>query len=251
VIRDPDNRLIHRVRDAGIVSDGVCTMHNGVRVFDEYYCDEHFQIVKENGGVHEPQEERVFQEVLKDIPESGSMLELGSYWSFYSLWFATAVADAKCWMVEPDESNLDLGRRNFELNKKSGVFLNGLIGSHPVDGKPPTLSVDQIMEDQGIERLDILHSDIQGFEVEMLCGATKLLRDNLARYIFISTHSNDLHKKCRDLLEAAGYSIVASANLSESFCFDGVLVACDPKTASVLTVPISSRRRLRYASFKT
>ena len=41
----------------------------------------------ENKGVHEPQEEKAFLEVLNYVEKGSTMIELGSYWGFYSLWF--------------------------------------------------------------------------------------------------------------------------------------------------------------------
>jgi hypothetical protein len=45
------------------------------------------EIVKRLWGHHEPQEEKVFHEVLKQIRPGGVMIELGAYWGYYSLWF--------------------------------------------------------------------------------------------------------------------------------------------------------------------
>lgn len=251
VLRDPDNRFIVRVEGAGEVDPaGRCRMHNGVLVYNQYYCEEHFSIVRENGGVHEPQEERVFSVVLHDVPRGGRMLELGSYWSFYSLWFASAVENAKNWMIEPNQENLELGRRNFHLNSRSGVFTWAYAGRQSQDGEPPTVSVDQYLAQHGIPSLDILHSDIQGGEATMLDGAAESLASKSIRYVFVSTHSNALHQLCREKLTRYGYEIIASANCYESFCFDGILVARDPGSTRTTPVNISNRKRLRYARLR-
>ena len=55
-----------RVADAGRLSGGVQLMHNGLRVVEgSYYRWRGTRMFAATGGVHEPQEERVFAEVLK------------------------------------------------------------------------------------------------------------------------------------------------------------------------------------------
>ena len=49
------------------------------------------------------------------------MIELGSYWAHYSMWFQKQFPEADCFMVEADSNNLEAGRSNFVANN----FLNG------------------------------------------------------------------------------------------------------------------------------
>ena len=45
--------------------------------------------------------------------------------------------------------------------------------------------------------------------------------------MFISTHSDYLHYKCIELLQENKYRIIASADFeTDTFCFDGIIVAC-------------------------
>ena len=75
-------------------------MHNGLRVlYGRYYGSWVNEIISQLKGVHEPQEERVFYEVLKHIPAGATMVEAGCYWGYYSMWFARQVQDAR---GEPD-----------------------------------------------------------------------------------------------------------------------------------------------------
>ncbi|MFQ5952839.1 MAG: hypothetical protein ACE5JK_05495, partial [Candidatus Omnitrophota bacterium] len=86
----PDNKYIPRDKNAGKIIDNNLIMHNGLKVrMGEfaYYGDFAKIVLTTNKGVHEPQQERIFKEVLKYIPEGGTMIELGSYWAFYSMWF--------------------------------------------------------------------------------------------------------------------------------------------------------------------
>ena len=56
------------------------------------------------------------------------MIELGSYWAYYSLWFASQVKDAQNYLIEPDPRRLEIGRKNFELNNKIGFLDKDLLG---------------------------------------------------------------------------------------------------------------------------
>ena len=86
------------------------------------------------------------------------------------------------------------------------------------------------MKSKNIDHIDILHSDIQGYEFEMLSdiiSKSNLLKENKIKYLFISTHSDKIHYDCIDLLKNNDYRIIASSDFeTETFCYDGIIVAC-------------------------
>ena len=103
VLACPDSDTIARVSNAGTIVGGYQIMHNGLQVLaGGYYGAPIREMLSRSRGVHEPQEERVFAEILRFVPEGGTMLELGAYWGFYSMWSARVVRGARCVMVEPD-----------------------------------------------------------------------------------------------------------------------------------------------------
>ena len=70
VISDPLNLLIERVPAAGFVDGDLVYLHNGLRVpvsGPGAYYDSFSQLLVLNRGVHEPLEEYVFLEVLREI----------------------------------------------------------------------------------------------------------------------------------------------------------------------------------------
>lgn len=112
VIACPDNAAIPRHPDAGRIDGDMITMHNGIRIKALSYYDKRIMnMLVENKGVHEPQEERAFAVVLPLLPEKPVSLEMGAYWSFYSLWLKTVRPGASCHMVEPEMSNMLSGPR--------------------------------------------------------------------------------------------------------------------------------------------
>lgn len=231
ILSDPSNLDIPRVHNAGEVIDGKIIMHNNLKIIDGSYYGQFTDILKVNGGVHEPQEEKVFGEVMKTIPKGGVMIELGAFWGFYSLWFYSLVEGATTYLVEPIKENLEFGMSNFKANNFVGDFTHAAIGPY-VDnwcaydpGDVPTITIDTFVRQKKINFIDILHADIQAAEYSMLIGAKETLREGKIKYLFISTHNDILHHRCSAFLEAMDYEIIASADSNQTFSSDGVLVA--------------------------
>ncbi len=243
-----DCRSIPKVVSAGETLGGPSgryqLMHNGVKVIEDGYCGRWMtELIRILKGHHEPQEEKAFHEVLKHLPAEATMVELGSYWAFYSLWFAQAVSKPTVHMIEPDPNHFDVGRRNFELNDTSGSFHRYSLGhcsspptefrceSDGVQRLVPSVSIDDFMELAGLERIDLLLSDIQGAELSMLEGAAKSIEARRLRFLFVSTHHTEIsgdpnmHSKCLDFLTTRNAHILVEHTIEESFSGDGLIVA--------------------------
>ncbi len=239
-----DNQRLTHVPDAGKIFPDHQLVHNGMKItLGSYYDYGNTHLLIENKGVHEPQEEFAFAEILPSIRAGGRMMELGSYWAFYSMWFAKVVPDAKCLMIEPDPHKMNFGKLNFKLNHLSGIFDSGFI-TDQIDLKPsiPFYSVDFLMLKHNIDHLSILHSDIQGYELQMLEGCNVALTENKIDYFFISTHSNELHQSCINKLKSHHYVIVCDANLDESYSVDGLIVAKRTGVSGPEMINISKRK---------
>lgn len=252
---------IPKQEDAGevMVKDGTPwqTMFNGLRVkADGYYGDWMTELIRRLKGHHEPQEERVFHEILGQIGGSPSMIELGAYWAWYSMWFKSTHPDSISVIVEPSPENLEVARRNITENQLrifaelGGVFpYKKSAGGQrmPSAGEfflIPSVTVVGLMEKYGIEHLSLLHADIQGAEYDMLEAAAPLLAARRIDHLFVSTHWLEIHDRCKALLESHGYLFVAEHTPEESFTVDGLIVARSPLLPE-LTVSISHRSRWR------
>lgn len=237
-----DCEYIPKVHNAGAIEidengKKYQVMHNGVKTYlDSHYGDFNVEIIKKLKGHHEPQEEKVFFEILNKLKPKSTMIELGAFWGYYSLWFKHTIKDSNVYLVEPMQMMLDFGVRNFKLNNLNGNFFKYAVGEKTIENIEFThwdqkkyfinqINVDSFLELNNISNCDILHADIQGFEYEMLLGAKKSLESGSISFIFISTHSNDLHYKCLKLLKNFKYKILADHNLTESFASDGLIVA--------------------------
>ena len=229
VLACPDNQYIKRNENAGKIIDNRLIMHNGIKVHPlSYYGKYVLKMLIDNKGVHEPQEEKAFQEVLKEIPDNAVMMELGSYWAFYSLWFNRQIKGSRNYMIEPNPIFLQSGKLNFRINKLKGIFCNGYIGKAYKKAPIPTVSVDYLVKKFKIDHLHVLHSDIQGFEMEMLLGSEETIRANKISWFFISTHSDELHIQCSKFLKQKHFDIIVSSNSSQSYEVDGIIVAKAP-----------------------
>jgi hypothetical protein len=222
IISDPLNLLIRRHPLAGYVHDGLVYLHNGVRVpvaGKSAYYGNFSLILVVNRGVHEPLEEFVFQELLKRLPPAPVMLELGAYWGHYSMWLQLARPAASVYLVEPDPGNLVAGKSNFERNGFSGTFDCAFVGR----GR---LAVDPYLARHSLPRLDILHADIQGYELEMLEGCKSTLSRGAIDYLFISTHSQELHVRTQEILGSLNYRVEVSSDFdSGTTSYDGLVFA--------------------------
>jgi hypothetical protein len=176
-----------------------------------------------NRGVHEPLEEYVFQELMDILPDSPTMLELGAYWGHYSMWLKKMRPRSSVFLVEPSEENMLAGKYNFEQNHYTGEFIQAFVGQGQFE-------VDEFLRGKGLSHLDILHSDIQGYEVEMLDGSSNTLSNKLADYIFVSTHSQELHDTVIEKLGHYEYRVEVASNFdAETTSYDGFVFASSPR----------------------
>ena len=109
-------------------------MHNGLRmVAGGYYGDWMTGIIERLRGHHEPQEEAVFREILKHVPPAASMLELGGFWSYYSLWFKSQHSQQRqAYVIEPHPNHIAIGRANAALNDHDVTFIQAGVGAEDI-----------------------------------------------------------------------------------------------------------------------
>lgn len=226
-LSSPDLKKFNCSKDSGEIKNGSLVLHNGIKVHPlSYYNKNYYNLMKRTKGVHEPQEELIFEEIIKKIPTGGVMVELGSYWAFYSIWFNKVVKNARNFMIEPIYTQMFYGKYNFKLNKCRGKFYQSYVGAktEKKEGNK-TICIDDFLDLNDLSHVNILHSDIQGYEQDMLKGAKKTLKNSVVDFFFISTHSNEIHNKCIGILKSYNYEILYSANLDESYSVDGLVVA--------------------------
>lgn len=227
-------------------------MHNGLKILkDCYYGSWMTTLIQILQGHHEPQEEKAFYEVLKYLPSNAVMIELGSYWGFYSMWFQKEIIGAKNFLIEPDPKNIEIGKLNFACNNMQGNFTHAMVGEKSINEAVfidwnynkhiiPAICIDDFTLERNIEFIHILHSDIQGAEVGMLKGCSRLIAEKRIGYFFISTHRG-VHETCLTLLKDAGLEILVSITREESFSADGIIVAKLQEIPGPIQIDITKR----------
>lgn len=234
---------LKKVTDAGQIRKGLLVMHNGLKVLPTAYQGYgHGKLMQRALGIHEPQEERLFRDVICQLPSGSSMIELGAYWAYYSLWFQQVIPNATTVMVELKLTHLNYGKRHFQINGFRGEFLQAGVGKESSnEGQLRIITIDEMLEIFSLEKVTILHSDIQGYELEMLQGAKKSLDKRAIDFFFISTHSDSLHDDCIEFLENAGYKILEQYRIHESWNPDGLIIAQSPNIPFISLKPTVKR----------
>ncbi|WP_139174148.1 hypothetical protein [Methylobacterium sp. UNC378MF] len=200
------------------------------------------EIIRRLRRHHEPQEAAIFHEIVKMMPDAPSMIELGSFWAYYSLWLLQARPAASVIGVEPDRSHIEIGRPYAALNGRTTTFIEASVGAQALEPRPfetessgvtsiPQVIVPQLMADAGLDRLGLLHCDTQGAETEILTSCRPLLERGAIRFCIVSTHhhliSGDAltHERCLHLMKAAGGLILAEHSVAESFSGNSLIAA--------------------------
>lgn len=258
--RDCDD--VPKVADAGrVVSENgqrYQIMHNGLRVEADNYCGAWLtELVRRLRGHHEPQEERVFHELLEYCRPGSTMVELGAGWSFYSLWYAHRIADARLVCVEPDPRNLQVGQSNFRANGYQAEYVRASVGRRMHPGRKflcesgarlvtPEICVDGLLESERIEQVELLLADVQGAELAMLQGAERAITTGRLRFVLVATHHHTIsgdplmHQKCLAWIKHHGGHVLAAFSVYEGFSGDGfIAVSFRPEDAALPAIPIS------------
>jgi hypothetical protein len=214
-------------------------MHNGVRVIEDCYAGPWMtELIAALEGHHEPQEECVFDRLLSRLPHDATMIELGSFWGYYSLWFKSIRPAGRVILLEPDPNNT--GVRNFAINGLEGEFVQASVGAVSADCQPfmceidgvtrgvDRISIDDLLAEKAIERVDLVLCDTQGAELATLEGSRRAIAQGRIRFAVISTHHHSIsgdpliHQSCRAFAERLG-TILAEQSIPESYSGDGLI----------------------------
>ena len=182
------------------------------------YLDQ-FNSIKSFDWTEEQPQIDLFCSLLKTITHlNPSIVELGSAGvggSFYSVLFEKWF-EGNCTIinVDPRLDTLQEVRTYWKDQHLTNAKLyHGYVGiPKHYQARPdfetdstPCIRIKDMLADNGIQNLDILHADIQGSEVSLL---QELMEDgifNKIRYFFISTHcgeGTDTYYTCMDILSS-------------------------------------------------
>jgi FkbM family methyltransferase len=266
-----DSEDIPKVKDAGktVEVDGrnLQVMHNGLKIVEGCYNGTWMtNLIRILKGHHEPQEELVFHKVLEHLHKHPSkwgnpiMIELGSFWSYYSMWFLKEFEEGMAFCIEPDTDNLKIGKENFLLNNLNGFFLQAQVSSEiamhsefrrTTNGEVivvPSFNFTKIISSTGKSEIDLVLVDIQGAEIPLLENLPEVLKLYRIRFMVISTHDLEItgspmtHQSALNLLIQNGAHIILEHSVAESYSGDGLILASFEEEDKSLEIPISYNR---------
>lgn len=240
---------IAKVREAGRIRDTptgpIQVMHNGLRMkAGGYHGDWMAQIIRALRGHHEPQEELVFHHILRYVRHNSLIVELGSFWCYYTLWYLHEIANASAICIEPDPKNLQLGKNNASLNRLESriSFHNGCVGGESLEGLELRCESDGLVRtvpcfdmaavsQLANRNIEILHMDVQGAELPFIRSMAAAVEGRQVRFVVVSTHHSSIsgsrttHADCRDALLDFGAVILAEHDVQQSYSGDGLIAA--------------------------
>ncbi len=93
------------------------------------------------------------------------------------------------------------------------------------DIKVPSFTIDRLRKLYGFDRINIIHMDIQGSEVDAIRGAKMSLKKKLIDYLIIGTHGLDIEKKLKTqlspthnlLVELPVHGVYKAPSISKEF----------------------------------
>ena len=105
----------------------------------------------------------------------------------------------------------DTGKCSFKIeNNNANTHMESITLNHQVSNHISTIEVGTICLDDYITSTgiapDVIKVDVEGAEKLVLEGSAKFLKDFDADWI-ISTHSEDLYKKCEYIMKKNGYEV--------------------------------------------
>jgi FkbM family methyltransferase len=255
-----------KVPHAGEVIDydgeRVQLMHDGTKVLaGGYYGDWQAEIITRLRGHHEPQEEKIFYQLLQHVRSGTLMVELGCFWAYYTNWYLGSVPDSRAICLEPDGNHLRIGEANLRLNARSARLIKAGVGEKFAESTTikrisdkATVHVSiwnypKLSQEVGGERIEMLHMDVQGAEYGFLRSMQSCRKGQLPRFLVVSTHQAMLdgvsvgHRRCLEILSDLGASILIEHSPEESFSVDGLVVASFDASDAGLQMPSISRYR--------
>jgi hypothetical protein len=94
----------------------------------------------------------------------------------------------------------------------------------------PVEGLASILDRFHLPDVDVLFSDIQGFEWPLLDGGRDVLAAGRIRFLVVSTHHHVIsgdpltHQRCLELLRELGAHVIVEHTVAESYSGDGLIV---------------------------
>lgn len=193
-------------------------------------------------------EERPIYEIIASLRTGDCFVDVGAYIGQYTLLASGQVgAQGFVLAIEPDNNNFQLLKRNVKLDACKRVrLLNVALGSEnctaaqlvmvdadkSISTLDPQLSarfyssalqrrtqkvkirtLDSILAEFQLNHINLLKLDVEGWELEVLKGASEILKLKKINYIVCEVHGQDKLSDLVDFLKRFGYEIQLTSHM--------------------------------------
>ena len=177
-------------------------------------------------GTYEHHTIDVFQAM---VPEGGIVYDIGANVGYYTLVAAKLVrSSGHVYAFEPVPRNCELLSKHLAINGIDNVsVIEAAVSSavsearfdpHPgpsmghlaAEGslRVRCLTLDDFVFNQGMRPPDVIKIDVEGAEADVLKGGRELFR-RCRPMVLLATHSDEVQRECRRLLESYGFTVEA------------------------------------------
>lgn len=194
-------------------------------------------------------EQQIFLNMVKSLKGHVNLLELGAGRGDWCMALAGTVDynlidheinSYKCVGVEAEPTHYDWMKTHFEKQDINAIPIFGAVSSYngecqffsvvdPAsnygqsvrpDGNltVPCYTVDHLISENQLDKVDIMHVDIQGAEYDMLFGMTEALKKGTIKYMMIGTHKPKLNEKIIEYVKSYGYQSLFSIECHGGEC---------------------------------
>ena len=176
-------------------------------------------------GGYEPERQAEFARLIR---KGDVVLDVGANVGFYSLLGAVlAGREGRVIAFEPVGENVAHLRRHLSLNELEDrvEVIEAAVANRPglrrfttgeyratgkLDGggdiEIPAVSLDDMMDEGRLSRVDFIKIDVEGAELEVLEGAMEMLKRFRPRLV-VELHNPEMDRRCPELLRKLGYRI--------------------------------------------
>jgi FkbM family methyltransferase len=213
---------------------------------------EAFRVDPRCRNLREEHEPEVWRKLVGEARPGDRAVDVGGHLGIYSVALARRVRPSGTVVVfEPDEDNARLLRRNLALNSVAPFvthrpnalgrtrgfarFTGGVSQISRVDATGEReVAMSRLDDEFPIERVDLLKIDVEGYELEVLAGGARLLRDGERRPRLLTV---EIHPP---QLERLGQKPGDIASLLGSYGYETRELVVDPLTRAWIATPRST-----------
>jgi len=154
--------------------------------------------------------------------ENPVMVELGAFWSLWSILFGKQFPKGRIVIVEEKlDPSLRAGLINLNINKLAASVHYARVSKIPGPGK---ITIEEITKQNQIDHIDVLHMDIQGAEWELRNTINDMLKSGVIKNLVMATHNDQNHEKLVSLFDNDKCKVYESTPRGSSRGADGEII---------------------------